>query len=61
MFARADSVEEAWRVVAPVLARQPPVIPYQPGSWGPAEADALIENDGGWHSPEIVPGRFPPL
>ena len=52
LFARADGVEEAWRVVAPALQRHAPVIPYKPGSWGPAEADALIAGDGGWHCPE---------
>jgi len=52
LFARADGVEEAWRIVAPVLERQPQVIPYEPGSWGPAEADDLIAGGGGWHRPE---------
>jgi glucose-6-phosphate 1-dehydrogenase len=51
LFARADGVEEAWRVVAPALERHSPAIPYEPGSWGPAEADDLIARDGGWHCP----------
>ncbi|HEX6235263.1 MAG TPA: glucose-6-phosphate dehydrogenase [Jiangellaceae bacterium] len=56
LFARADGVEEAWRVVAPALTDRAPVALYEPGSWGPAEADALIAGDGGWHCPEIPPG-----
>ena len=55
LFARADGVEEAWRIVAPVLEHHSPVIPYEPGSWGPAEADLLIASDGGWHSPDVAP------
>ncbi|MGH9252671.1 MAG: glucose-6-phosphate dehydrogenase, partial [Acidimicrobiales bacterium] len=35
LFARADGVEEAWRVVAPVLEDHDPVTGYEPGSWGP--------------------------
>ena len=51
LFARADGVEAAWRVVAPVLRDPGPVHGYEPGSWGPAAAETLIENDGGWHCP----------
>jgi glucose-6-phosphate 1-dehydrogenase len=47
-FARQDYVEEAWRIVDPILDNATPVFPYQPGSWGPAQADALISDDGGW-------------
>ncbi|HEX6335316.1 MAG TPA: glucose-6-phosphate dehydrogenase [Jiangellaceae bacterium] len=54
LFARADGVEEAWRVVEPVLSDRAPVNIYEPGSWGPAEADALVAGDGGWHCPEIA-------
>ncbi|MEW6475106.1 MAG: glucose-6-phosphate dehydrogenase [Actinomycetota bacterium] len=51
-FAREDSVDEAWRVVAPVLEHPAPVLPYEPGSWGPPEADRIIEGDDCWHSPK---------
>ena len=54
LFARADGVEEAWRVVAPALERHAPVIRYRPRSWGPAEADHLIAGHGGWHCPAVV-------
>ncbi len=47
LFARSDAIEEAWRVVDPVLAAPPSVIPYEPGSWGPKDADTLP--DEGWH------------
>ncbi len=47
-FARQDYVEEAWRIVDPILDNATPIFPYQPGSWGPAQADALISDDGGW-------------
>jgi len=50
-FAREDSVEEAWRVVEPVLEHPDPVVAYEPGSWGPPEADRIIEGDDCWHSP----------
>ena len=50
-FAREDSVEEAWRVVAPVLEHPTPVIVYEQGSWGPPEADRIIEGDDCWHAP----------
>ncbi len=51
LFARQDSVEAAWEVVDPVLGTATPLHEYEPGTWGPAEADALIAADGGWHSP----------
>jgi glucose-6-phosphate 1-dehydrogenase len=50
-FTRQDMVEETWRIVQPLLEDPPPVIPYAPGSWGPAEADKLVSNFGGWHGP----------
>jgi glucose-6-phosphate 1-dehydrogenase len=53
LFARADAVEESWRIVAPVLDEPPPALPYAQGSWGPADADELIATDGGWHDPEL--------
>jgi glucose-6-phosphate 1-dehydrogenase len=46
-FTRQDSVEETWRIVQPLLDAPPPVMPYDPGSWGPAEADRLVA----WRAP----------
>jgi glucose-6-phosphate 1-dehydrogenase len=50
-FAREDYVEEAWRIVDPILDEQN-VIEYKPGTWGPAEADKLLEPHGGWWDPK---------
>jgi len=51
LFAREDYVEEAWRIVDPVLKRNTPVYDYDAGSWGPKEVDARILPAGGWHQP----------
>jgi glucose-6-phosphate 1-dehydrogenase len=50
-FAREDYVEEAWRIVDPVLDLPSRPSAYDPGTWGPAEADALPAQDGGWIDP----------
>jgi glucose-6-phosphate 1-dehydrogenase len=50
-FARQDYVEEAWRIVDPILGDVVPVYEYEPGTWGPSEVDALIAPDGGWFDP----------
>ncbi len=42
LFARQDLVEAAWAIVDPVLAPSKPPCPYEPGSWGPPEADDLV-------------------
>ncbi len=51
LFAREDCVDAAWAVVDPVLTKHHQAIAYQPGSWGPKAADALIAAGGGWHNP----------
>lgn len=51
LFARQDVVEAAWEIVDPVLQDPPPIIEYEPGSWGPPEADELVEEVGGWNTP----------
>jgi len=48
LFARMDYVEEAWRIVDPVLAMNTPVREYQPGTWGPAPLAQDIAPPGGW-------------
>jgi glucose-6-phosphate 1-dehydrogenase len=50
-FARQDYVEQAWRIVDPVLRAAVPVHDYEPGTWGPPEARALMALDGGWFDP----------
>ena len=56
-FARQDYVEEAWRIVDPILDNRTPVHPYTPGSWGPIEANRLARVDGGWIEPQVGPER----
>jgi len=51
LFARQDYVEEAWRIVDPVLKQQTPVHNYEPKSWGPKEAEQQLAPTGGWHNP----------
>ena len=48
LFARMDYVEEAWRIVDPVLTMQTPVHEYEPGTWGPTAAALDIVPPGGW-------------
>src|SRR5439155_12473297 len=55
LFAREDYVEEAWRIVDPVLRANTPVYEYEPGTWGPTQAPASIVPRGGWHIPELAP------
>ncbi len=51
LFARQDVVEAAWKIVDPVLAPHP-VHTYEPGTWGPPEADRLVTDIGGWNTPQ---------
>jgi glucose-6-phosphate 1-dehydrogenase len=55
LFARQDAVEAAWRVVEPVLSHRDPACLYEPGTWGPAEADLLLAG-GRWHNPRPPQG-----
>jgi glucose-6-phosphate 1-dehydrogenase len=50
-FTRQDSVEETWRIMAPLLETPPPVHPYTPGTWGPEQGDQLLADISGWHDP----------
>jgi glucose-6-phosphate 1-dehydrogenase len=56
LFAREDGVEAAWRVVDTVVHDHPDAIPYEPGTWGPAQAGVLVAAHGGWHDPDLDPG-----
>ena len=51
-FARTDMVEQAWRIVQPVVDEPGPVYRYLPGTWGPAEADRVLDDGDHWHDPE---------
>ena len=51
LFARADYVDEAWRIVEPMLEATSPIYEYEPGTWGPREVDSIVSPPGGWHNP----------
>ncbi len=53
LFARQDYVEEAWRIVDPVLNAGTPVFGYEPGTWGPQEVDRVVLPPHGWHNPVL--------
>jgi glucose-6-phosphate 1-dehydrogenase len=53
LFAREDYVEEAWRIVDPVLKADTPVHAYEPGTWGPQEVDAHVMPPDGWQNPVV--------
>ena len=55
LFAREDYVEEAWRIVDPVLKAGTPIHEYEPNTWGPAETEGIAP-PGGWHNP-VLNGR----
>jgi len=61
LFTREDMVEAAWRIVNPALDSDSAPFIYEPGSWGPEEANQLTAVDGGWHAPAAVtaPGTPP--
>jgi glucose-6-phosphate 1-dehydrogenase len=51
LFARSDEIELAWQLIDPLTCicedpHGPPLAVYEPGSWGPAEADEFMERDG---------------
>jgi glucose-6-phosphate 1-dehydrogenase len=52
LFARQDVVEAAWAIVDPVLHVPSKLFEYDCGSWGPAEANRLAADVGGWHDPQ---------
>jgi glucose-6-phosphate 1-dehydrogenase len=51
LFAREDYVEEAWRIVDPMLKAGTPIYEYDQGTWGPSEVDQKVVPPGGWHNP----------
>jgi glucose-6-phosphate 1-dehydrogenase len=56
LFAREDYVEEAWRIVDPVLGSRTPVFQYDPHIWGPPDAGGAFAPPGGWHNPTAQEG-----
>src|ERR1700723_2421286 len=53
LFAREDYVEEAWRIVDPVLKANTPVKEYDPKTWGPSDVDQSVAPAGGWQNPIV--------
>jgi glucose-6-phosphate 1-dehydrogenase len=54
LFAREDYVEEAWRIVDPVLKKKTSVYSYATHTWGPQEVERVTP-PGGWQNPVIKP------
>ena len=52
LFARQDVVEAAWEIVDPLLHAKTELFEYEPGSWGPPQADRLVAPIGGWNTPK---------
>jgi glucose-6-phosphate 1-dehydrogenase len=52
LFARQDVVEAAWAIVDPILQGASPMYEYDPGTWGPPQADRLVADIGGWNTPK---------
>jgi glucose-6-phosphate 1-dehydrogenase len=57
LFAREDYVEEAWRIVEPVLKRNTPIYQYTPHTWGPDEVER-VSPSGGWSNPAVGQEKF---
>jgi glucose-6-phosphate 1-dehydrogenase len=55
LFARQDYVDEAWRIVDPILKKTTSVYEYEPNTWGPAEVQQTVEPEGGWLNPTLAP------
>jgi glucose-6-phosphate 1-dehydrogenase len=54
LFAREDYVEEAWRIVDPVLKADTPLYEYEPKTWGPGQAYEQLSPPGGWKNPIVT-------
>jgi glucose-6-phosphate 1-dehydrogenase len=52
LFAREDYIEEAWRIVDPVVQADTPLYQYDAGTWGPKEVEDLAP-PGGWRDPVL--------
>ena len=53
-FSRESSVEEAWRIVDPILGDATPLAEYEPDTWGPPEVERDLAPEGGWHNPKAT-------
>jgi glucose-6-phosphate 1-dehydrogenase len=59
LFAREDYVEEAWRIVDPVLHESTPVYQYEPNTWGPRDVEQKVAPGEGWYNPIRTDERGP--
>ena len=57
LFGREDAIDAQWRIVESIVKNPPAVQEYEPGTWGPASADALIGADGPWRNPAPPPAE----
>jgi glucose-6-phosphate 1-dehydrogenase len=58
LFAREDGVEAAWRIVEPILGDDStPIYEYDPGTWGPQEANYVLLGNARWYDPGKVPAK----
>jgi glucose-6-phosphate 1-dehydrogenase len=60
LFAREDYVEEAWRIVDPMLKTENPIYQYEKNTWGPSEVERVTPV-GGWCNPMMVQETVPPV
>ena len=51
LFSRQDSAEAQWRIVDPIIGSDTPLYGYDPGTWGPQQADDIAKKFGGWRDP----------
>lgn len=59
LFASEETVEAQWRIIDPILGTDTPLHFYDPGTWGPTEADQVIAPDGVWYNPKQTEPRCP--
>ena len=52
LFTNDECVEAAWAVVNQVLSSSQPVHEYEPGTWGPSAATAIVAGEDDWHVPK---------
>jgi glucose-6-phosphate 1-dehydrogenase len=54
LFASEDAIEAQWRIVEPILGDATPIHEYEQNTWGPAEADSMVKEPGGWLNPAVA-------